>query len=93
MNKDELIREAAKKAGVPYIDAADVLNLLIEIIQAEVAEGEKVFLLNFGSFYARKREFKRVVNNFTKERFDVPEKYIPVFTASKKFKDMCNEKV
>ena len=55
MNKEELVQEIAKKAKVTQKEAAEVLNGLVETVQKTVAKGEKVTLVGFGTFEARKR--------------------------------------
>ena len=55
MNKEELVQEIAKKAKVTQKEAAEVLNGFIETVQKSVSKGQKVTLVGFGTFEARKR--------------------------------------
>ena len=55
MNKDELLKEVAKKAGVPQKTAYDVVNSILDIVEKTVSKGKKVTLIGFGTFEARKR--------------------------------------
>lgn len=53
MNKDELLKEVAKKAGVPQKTAYDVVNSILDIVEKTVSKGKKVTLIGFGTFDAR----------------------------------------
>ena len=55
MNKDELVKEIAKKASVSQKAASDILSATLEVIEKTVAKGKKVTLVGFGTFEARKR--------------------------------------
>ncbi|MBQ9688799.1 HU family DNA-binding protein, partial [bacterium] len=55
MNKEELVQEVAKKAGVTQKEAAEVIGALVETVQTTVAKGQKVTLVGFGTFESRKR--------------------------------------
>ncbi|HIQ89099.1 TPA: HU family DNA-binding protein, partial [Candidatus Galligastranaerophilus faecipullorum] len=55
MNKEELVQEIAKKAKVTQKEAAEILNGFVETVQKSVSKGEKVTLVGFGTFEARKR--------------------------------------
>ena len=56
MNKEELVKEVAKKAKVSQKAAADVLSATIDTVQKTVAKGKKVTLVGCGTFEARKRK-------------------------------------
>ena len=49
MNKEELVKEVAKKAKVSQKAAADVLSATIDTVQKTVAKGKKVTLVVFGT--------------------------------------------
>ena len=54
MNKEELVQEVAKKAKVTQKEAVEVLNSFIETVQKSVSKGQKVRLVGFSTFEARK---------------------------------------
>ena len=92
MNKEELVQEIAKKAKVTQKEAAEVLNGLVETVQKTVAKGEKVTLVGFGTFEARKRAARTGRNPQTGKEISIPAKTVPVFSAGKKFKEVVNGK-
>ena len=92
MNKEELVQEVAKKAKVTQKEAAEVLNSLVETIQKTVAKNQKVTLVGFGTFEARKRAKRTGRNPQTGKEITIPAKTVPAFSAGKKFKELVNKK-
>ena len=88
MNKDELLKEVAKKSGVSQKAAADVVNAILETVEKTVSKGKKVTLIGFGTFEARKRGARTGRNPQTGAEIKIPAKTVPAFTAGKKFKEM-----
>ena len=87
MNKEELVKEVAKKAKVSQKVAADVLSATIDTVQKTVAKGKKVTLVGFGTFEARKRKARTGRNPQTGAAIKIAAKTVPAFSAGKKFKD------
>ena len=87
MNKEELVQEITKKAKVTQKDATEVLNSLVATVQKTVAKGEKVTLVGFGTFEARKRKARTGRNPQTGAAIKIAAKTVPAFSAGKKFKD------
>ena len=91
MNKEELVQEVAKVAKVTQKEAAEVLAAMIETVQTAVAKGNKVTLVGFGTFEARKRAARTGRNPQTGKEIKIAAKTVPAFSAGKKFKDMVNK--
>ena len=87
MNKEELVKEVAKKASVSQKAAADVLTATIDSIQKTVSKGKKVTLVGFGTFEARKRKARTGRNPQTGASIKIAAKTVPAFSAGKRFKD------
>ena len=88
MNKEELISEISKKAKVSKKDAAAVLAATIDTIQTSVKKGNKVTLVGFGTFEARKRAARTGRNPQTGATLKIAAKKVPAFSAGKKFKEL-----
>ena len=88
MNKAELVAALANKADVSKKDAEIVLNAFIETVQDTVKADDKVQLVGFGAFEARKRAARVGINPQTKAKVEIPACKAPVFKAGKAFKDM-----
>ncbi len=87
MNKEELVKEIAKKAKVSQKAAADVLTATIDSIQKTVSKGKKVTLVGFGTFESRKRKARTGRNPQTGASIKIAAKTVPAFSAGKRFKD------
>lgn len=81
MNRVELISAMAEKSGVDIKDTEKVLKAFMDVTKEEVAKGNRVTLVGFGSFDCYKR---KATTAFGKK---VPAKVVPRFTAGKAFKD------
>ena len=92
MNKEELVKEIAKKSGVSQKAASDVLSATLEVIEKTVSKGKKVTLVGFGTFASRKRAARNGRNPQTGKEISIPAKTVPVFSAGKKFKTVVNGK-
>ena len=92
MNKEELVQEISKKAGVTQKEAAEVLGAFIETVQKTVSKGKKVTLVGFGTFEARKRAARTGRNPQTGKELKIPARTVSSFSAGKKFTTVVNVK-
>jgi DNA-binding protein HU-beta len=86
MKKSELISIMAQKTGLSEKDARKGLNALVESIVEAVKAGERVSLMNFGTFDCYYRQGRPGSNPRTGEPMAVPARYSPRFKAGKAFK-------
>jgi DNA-binding protein HU-beta len=87
MNKTELVAAVANKAGVSKKDAEKAVTALTETIISELANGNKVQIVGFGTFEARERAARKGINPLTKEAIDIKESVVPAFKAGQGFKN------
>ncbi len=87
MNKEELVKEIAKKAKVSQKQAAEILTITLDVVQKTVSKGKKVTLVGFGTFESRKRAARTGRNPQTGKEIKIPAKTVPAFSAGKKFKE------
>ena len=92
MNKEELVQEISKKAKVTQKEAGEVLSALVTAVQKTVSKGEKVTLVGFGTFEARKRAARIGRNPQTGKEIKIAAKTVPAFSAGKKFEELVNKK-
>lgn len=92
MNKEELVQEIAKKSKVTQKEASDVLAAMLDTIESSVSKGQKVTLVGFGTFEARKRAPRMGRNPQTGKELKIPARTVPVFSAGKKFRTTVNGK-
>ena len=88
MNKEELVQEIAKKAKVTQKEAAEILNGFVETVQKSVSKGEKVTLVGFGTFEARKRAARTGRNPQTGKEIKIAAKTVPAFLLVKNSKSL-----
>ncbi|MCL6441843.1 MAG: HU family DNA-binding protein [Alicyclobacillus sp.] len=81
MNKSELVRKVAEKAGLPHKQAEAATNAIFDTIEEALASREKVQIIGFGTFERRQRGERRARNPHTGETITVPSVYVPVFKA------------
>ena len=94
MNKTELIdavAAASKDAGIKKTDVATILDSLTNVIQDEVAKGEKIQITGFGSFERKERGARVVKNPRTGEDINVGPSKSPSFSAGSVFKEKVNK--
>ena len=87
MNKAELINAVAEKAGLSKKDTETVVNAVVDVITAALAEGDKVQLVGFGAFEVKARAERIGRNPKTKESIKIPASKVPVFKPGKALKD------
>lgn len=90
MNKSELVASIAEKSKLTKKDSEIVLNALIETIGSTLKKKEKITLIGFGTFEARKRAARKGMNPQTKEELKIPAKTVPVFRPGSALKELVN---
>ena len=88
MNKMELIDVIAANTGLTKKAAGVVVSEVFNEIMEQVAKGEEVQILGFGTFEQRKRNERWAKNPSTGEKVLVPERCIPAFRVGQKFKNV-----
>ena len=91
MNKGELIKAMAEKAGFTQKDAAAAYDAFIESVTEAVKAGEKVQLVGFGTFEVKNVAAKTGINPQTKAKVEIAACKKPVMKFGKAYKDMINE--
>ena len=91
MNKGELIKAVATKAGFTSKDAQIAYDALIDTITEALKNGEKVQLVGFGTFEVRDRKEKQVLNPQTHQMMTAPASKAPAFKAGQALKNAVNK--
>jgi DNA-binding protein HU-beta len=91
MTKTQLIDKIAKDGGFKKADAEKFTELFLNTIMSEVANGEKIQIIGFGSFERKDRAERTVRNPKTQEPMTVAASKVPSFSAGSAFKDMVNK--
>lgn len=91
MNKTELVAALAEKAEVSKKDAELVLHALTDTVTEELAKGEKVQLVGFGTFEVSERAARTGRNPQTGKTMKIKASKAPKFKAGKALKDAVNK--
>ena len=86
MNKSELIDALAAKTDSTKAAAGKAVDALVEIITAQVAKGNDVALIGFGTFKSAERAAREGKNPKTGEPLQIAAATVPKFTPGAAFK-------
>ena len=92
MNKAELVQSIAEKTGLTKKDSEAALNAFVESVTETLKKEDKIQLVGFGSFEARKRAARKGRNPQTGEEIKIAAATVPAFKAGKALKDAVNKK-
>jgi len=91
MNKKQLIDALNKEWPMTKAKCEKFLNTLISTIEEELADGNDVRLVGFGSFTVKEQAARKGVNPRTKEPMTIPAKKVPKFRPGKELKERVNK--
>ena len=81
MNKTELVNAIAEKAQLTKVQAKAALEASLEAIAEELAKGEKVALVGFGTYSVVEKGERTGINPATKAKITIPAKKVIKFKA------------
>ena len=91
MNKTELVAAIADEAGLSKKDAEKALKAFTDVVAEELAKGEKIQLVGFGTFEVAERPAREGRNPRTGEPMPIAASKAPKFKAGKALKDTVNK--
>lgn len=90
MNKSELIKQIAERAGLTQAQSTTALQAFETTVIDELANGREVALIGFGTFKVTERAERPGRNPKTGETLTIPASKNPSFKAGKALKDAVN---
>lgn len=90
MNKAELIRVVADKAGLTLASSGECVNAVLDAICEALVEGQEVSVPGFGTFKVAERAARTCRNPKTGETIEVPASKSIGFKVSKALNDKLN---
>lgn len=90
--KKELVGIIAEKTGSTQKQTKEFIDAFVETITEKLVTSEKVQLVGFGTFLARKREARQGRSPATGEAISIPSSVVPAFKPGKGLKDSVNNK-
>ncbi|MBQ9984029.1 MAG: HU family DNA-binding protein [Lachnospiraceae bacterium] len=91
MNKTELVAAMAEKTELSKKDAEKALKAFTDVVAEELAKGEKIQLVGFGTFEVADRPAREGRNPKTGESMKIAASKAPKFKAGKALKDVVNK--
>ncbi|MBE5941795.1 MAG: HU family DNA-binding protein [Lachnospiraceae bacterium] len=91
MNKTELVAAMAEKTELSKKDAEKALKAFTDVVAEELAKGEKIQLVGFGTFEVAERPAREGRNPKTGESMKIAASKAPKFKAGKALKDVVNK--
>ncbi|MDO5154679.1 MAG: HU family DNA-binding protein [Eubacteriales bacterium] len=91
MNKTELVVAMAEKTELSKKDAEKALKAFTDVVAEELAKGEKIQLVGFGTFEVVERPAREGRNPKTGESMKIAASKAPKFKAGKALKDVVNK--
>lgn len=92
MNKTDLVDVIAHEVGTTKRVAEAIVNVFMSTVVKEVARGEKVTLVGFGTFDSSHREARTGRNPKTNEPLEIAAKRVARFKAGKDFAETVDKK-
>ncbi|MHA2610700.1 MAG: HU family DNA-binding protein [bacterium JZ-2024 1] len=86
MNKGDMVKAIAQKAGLSQKAAAAALDAFISTVTSSLSKKEAVRLVGFGTFEVRRRAARKGVVPGTKKPINIPARNVPVFRVGAKLK-------
>ena len=90
MNKTELVRVVADKAGLTLAVAGDCVNAVLDTISEALIEGQEVSIPGFGTYKVSERAARSCRNPKTGETIEVPASKSIGFKVSKALNEKHN---
>jgi DNA-binding protein HU-beta len=90
MNKSQLIEQIASVAELSKAQAERALNAFLGSVTEELADGEQVALVGFGTFSVSDRAARTGRNPQTGATIEIAAAKVPKFKPGKALKDACN---
>jgi DNA-binding protein HU-beta len=83
MTKEELIAKMAASAGITKVAAGNALAAFTGAVTSSLKKGQRVSLVNFGTFTVAKRKARMGRNPRTGETLKIPAARVPKFSPGK----------
>jgi len=93
MTKLDIIKESSRSTGLTKVETELVLDSILNSIKSSLADGKRIDIRGFGSFFTKVRKAREARNPSTNESIFLDEKYIPTFKVSKLLKNFVDQEM
>jgi len=91
MTKADLVDSIYEKIGLSKKESIQIVELVFEIMRAELEKGNKVKISGFGNFNVREKNIRRGRNPQTGDAIEISARSVLTFKASPVLKKALNE--
>ena len=91
LTKADLVDEIHGKIGYSKKEAADMVELIFDIIKGAMTDGDKIKLSGFGNFMIREKRARTGRNPQTGQALEISARRVLTFKPSKILRDGVNE--
>jgi len=92
VTKSDLVRVVAKSGNLSKVAAGEAVNAMFDAIVSNVAKGNRVTVVGFGTFMPRKRKARNGRSPANGKEIKINAKTIPAFAAGQGFKDAVDRR-
>ncbi len=86
MTKADIVAEVYEKVGLSKKEAAEIVELVLDMIKGTLQRGETVKIVGFGNFVVRKKGPRKGRNPKTGEEIEITPRKVVTFKPSMVFK-------
>ena len=90
MRKSDIANEIFQQVGIPKNDAADIVELILNMLKSVLQKGESVKIAGFGNFIVRSKGPRKGRNPRTGEEIGITPRRVVTFRPSQVFKKYVN---
>jgi len=92
VTKADLVEAAAKAGNLSKSAAGVAVNAVFDVIVNNVAKGNRVTVVGFGTFLPRERKARAGRNPSNGKEMRISAKTVPAFAAGQGFKDAVSDR-
>jgi len=92
MTKADLVKKVSEETGMTRPEVALVIDKFMEAIKISVLDNQKIEIRGFGNFSLKERKKRIARNPKTGEEVIIPDRLVPDFKISKKFRQDVDKK-
>ncbi|MCP9451116.1 MAG: integration host factor subunit alpha [Nitrospira sp.] len=90
MRKADIANEIFKQVGIPKNEAANIVELVLNLLKSVLQKGESVKIAGFGNFIVRSKGPRKGRNPRTGEEIGITPRRVVTFRPSQVFKKYVN---
>ncbi|OGP94841.1 MAG: integration host factor subunit alpha [Deltaproteobacteria bacterium RBG_16_54_18] len=90
MTKAEIVERVYERVGFSKKEAADIVELVFDLMKETLESGEKIKVSGFGNFIVKEKRARRGRNPQTGEEIEIAPRRVLTFRPSQTLKKLLN---